>query len=420
MSKTISIPIGPGSDPARSKYAGVATVINAFAEASQQGKVPFALYSDPGLVAFATFANEGSIRGIERFGSIAYVVAGETLYKVASDATTTTIGTVIGEESVIFARNAQSPNPQIIIVSDADVYLLQNNVVVAFPDADLPDVVVSATFIDQYIVFLLRDGRFFWSEVNDADDIDALNFKTAEGRPDNGVVNVTIGREMWVLGEETVEVYATSSDADDPFPRVPGGFIGRGCKARHSAKAFDNSLIWVDDLGRVVKPQGGFTPVRVSNHGVESDIQRSINNQTASEIEGFVWSEGGHEFYQLSGADWTWVLDASNSYWHKKDSLGEPRSRIRHYARAFDKHIVGNFETATIYTMSMTAYDEAGDERRHGAHADHRRARLLHRLGLAPPRHGARRRLRRGYRGRRIQPDRHAQLERRRRQHLLL
>jgi hypothetical protein len=359
VSRFMPIPLGPSSNPARSSNVSTALLVNCFVEASETGKNSFAIYADPGLVTRETFTDAGSIRGGLLLGNLLYVVAGETLYSVTSDGTQTEIGDVLGTQAVIFARNAAA-TPQVVIVADSILYLLVGGVLSVFPDADLPDLVVSASFIDNYIVFLLSDGRFFWSAVNDADDIDALDFKTAEGRPDGGVRNITLGREMWVFGDESIEVYATSNDATDPFPRIGGGFISRGCKSKHSVCTADNTVVWASDNGMVMRASG-FTPVRISNSAVERDLQRTIDAQRATRIEAFVWNEGGHEFYQISGLDWTWVYDFSTSLWHKKDSVGSTRSRIRHYFRAFDLHIVGDNDSAKLYRMSIDLYDEAGD-----------------------------------------------------------
>ncbi len=361
MSKLIPVPLGPESDPARSKYVGSPTIYNGFIEASQQGKVKFAIHADPGLISFTTFANEGSIRGGIVLGSVAYIVAGETLYKVTSDGTKTTIGDVIGTRSVIIARNAAAA-PEIIIVADSTVYHLVSDVLQVHPDGDLPaSLVVSVASLGHRIVYLLSDGRFFWSDVNDADAVQALNFKTAEARPDAGVRNIVLGSMMWVMGEETTEVFGLSTDTSDPFPRIQGVLLEHGTRSKHAVCAGDNSLIWPSHKAVIVRASG-FSAKVISTGAVNRDLQAAIDAQTAAEIEAFVWTEGGHEFYQISSSDWTWVHDFSTKRWHKKDSQGESRSKIRHYFRAFDQHIVGDFESATLYKMRMDAYDEAGDE----------------------------------------------------------
>jgi len=78
-------------------------------------------------------------------------------------------------------------------------------------------------------------------------------------------------------------------------------------------------------------------------------------------MEAFVYREGGHEFYVLSSGTWTWVYDAATRLWHKKESYGLSRSRIRGYVRSADKHVVGDSSSGKLHFMSMSAHDEAGD-----------------------------------------------------------
>lgn len=358
MSQILTIPLGPQSDPARSKYMGEPTITNGFVEASEQGKAQYAIYGDMGLIDFATFTDM-PIRGEFLLGATLYVVAGETLWRLAGDGTKTEIGDILGQRSVIFARNANAP-PEVIIVADSTVYHLQNNVLQVYPDNDLPiSLVVSATFIGQRIVFLLSDGRFFWSDVNNAASVVATNFKTAEARPDKGVRNVTVGGEMWIQGEETTEIYGLSTDASDPFPRVSGGFIPSGTRSKHATYVGDNNVVWVNDKGLVVR---GTTAQRISKYGVERDIQSMFDAQTAELIEAFGYSQDGHEFYQVSGTNWTWRHDFSNGTWQKGQSIGRERSIRHHYCRAFDKHMVGDFYAAKLYQMKFDVFDESGGE----------------------------------------------------------
>jgi hypothetical protein len=360
----IPVPLGPHSDPARSTNVGVGLLTNCYVEAAKQGKAPFAIYGDMGLENFVeSFGNEGSIRGGALIGSALYIVAGESLYRVTSDGTATLIGDIFGERSVIFARNAATPI-QAVIVADSIVYLLtigSPDTLVVHPDNDLPAGIVSAASMSQRIVFLHNDGSFFWSDVLDASAVDALSFDTAEARPDGGERNIVLGNEMWIIGTETTEVFGSSTDTNNPFPRVTAGILNVGTPAKHSVDLLDNSLVWVDNKSRVVRPEG-FNPQRISNHAVEANIQADIDAQVADQIEGFTFTDGGHEYYQVSGSNWTWIYDAASGLWHAGASHLEPRSRRRHYFRAFDRHIVGDYESAKLYRMAHGIYDEAGTE----------------------------------------------------------
>lgn len=356
----IPIPIGPGSDEGRAHVMGSPVQINAFAEAMGGGAADFALYTDPGLEQFVDFGGTGAIRGIFRVGSTVYVVAGETLYGVAGSGATTSIGTVYGVDPVIWATNRKPAGAQTVIVGDGGaVYVLEAGALTTFPDPDLPGPVHSVAYLDGYIIFGLTDGRFFISAIDEATSVDALDFTEAEGSADKGVRVFVSGLELIYFGEETTEIYQNTGDATFPFERTGNGFLTVGCKAKLSPANFDNSVAWVDNAGRVVRLGGGAVQ-RISNHGVEKDIQATIDAQRAGEIESLVYFEGGHEFYQLSGPDWTWVFDAATKLWHPKESYGLGRSKIRGYVRAWDRHIVGDYTAAKLHTMSLSAYDEAG------------------------------------------------------------
>lgn len=355
----IKIPLGPGSDPARSKVMGEPVQYNAFAEASEQGKGPYALYTDPGLEAYVTISATGTTRGLFNVGSQLYAVINEGLYSISLAGTATLIGTVLGSNPVIVAVNKKAGTPQAAIVADSVVYTLENNTLATFADADLPSQVHSCAYLDGYTIFGTLNGRFYITGLNDH-TVDALDYTTAEGDPDNGVRAFVAGRDLLYFGDQSTEVYTNTGNADFPFERLGGGFMPVGCKAKHSVASFDNSVLWVDNHARVVRMQS-YTAVRVSNHGVERDIQRTIDAGRANEIEAFTYTEGGHEFYQLSGPDWTWVLDAASKLWHPKRSHGETRSNIRHYIRDHDRHVVGDNTAGRLYLMKMSARDEAGD-----------------------------------------------------------
>lgn len=331
---------------------------NAFAESVTQGKAPFALYTDPGLTQLVAFSGLGAGRGHFVVGSTLYAIAGETLYAVALSGATTTVGTILGTDPVITATNNKS-TPQTVICADYTVYVLESGVLTTFSDPDLPAPVHSVAFMDGYIIFGIRDGRFFISALKEANNVSALDFGEAQGDPDNGVRVFVNSRELFYFGERSLEIYTNTGNILFPFERLGGGFIPIGCKAKLTPTQFDNSVMWVDNFARVVHLEG-YTAVRKSNHGVERDIQRTVDAGRASEMEAFTYREGGHEFYVLSGPDWTWVYDAATQLWHPKSSYGLGRSKIRGYARWSDRHVVGDYTGVKLHVMSLSAYDEAG------------------------------------------------------------
>jgi hypothetical protein len=120
-----------------------------------------------------------------------------------------------------------------------------NWTVSAITDADFPGA-SSADFLDGYTIFTEPDsGRWFISDLYDADAFDALDFATAEGSPDKLVRVFVDHREAIAFGEDATEVYANTGGADFPFSRIEGAFIEKGCIAPASIAKMDNGVFFV-------------------------------------------------------------------------------------------------------------------------------------------------------------------------------
>ncbi len=359
MGEIIPIPLGPQSDPAKEMAAGDCALVNCYVERSQSGKNDFAVYVDPGLTTFSTVGTTTNIRGLFALGNKLYVVADENLYSVDASGGETFLGIIFGTAPVIMERNRKL-TPQIVIAADANVYILEGSTLTEMTDVHLPTGVHSVAFMDGFIIYGIRDGRFYLSSFDEAADVDAADFGTADGAPDQSVRVYVHGRELWIFGTETTEIWSNTGNLVFPFERLGGAFMTVGCASKYTPASFDNTMVWVTNKGIVVRAET-YQGRRISNHAVERDIQRTLDANRAEEIGAFVYAEEGHEFYQVSGPDWTWTYDASTELWHPKNSYGMLRSRQHQYARCYNKHLVGDIADGVIYQVDSEAFDEAGE-----------------------------------------------------------
>jgi hypothetical protein len=358
--QSLDFSFGPDSSPNRASVTGMSRIANAFVEPDYQGKngVRYAIHTDPGLTQFVDYS-EDTVRGHFIIGSALYVVAGETLYKTSSGGAATALGTVAGSRPIIADVNRASP-PQAAIVADANVYELQADVLLPFQDTDLPPGVHSVTYMNQRFIFGLQNGLFYVTGLNST-SVDALAFSEAEGRPDNGVRVISYSNRLFYFGTKTTELWSDSGASPFPYER-DSNFIERGCLegAKMSICVLDDALTFVDDRGKVCK-FSGYSPVVISNNEVERDIQRTMTAQATDQIEAFVWATAGHEFYAISGPDWSWVYDTANQLWHEKFSYESERWQGRTYIRVFNKHLVGSNTTGVLMEMDFDTRTELGD-----------------------------------------------------------
>ena len=238
-------------------------------------------------------------------------------------------------------------------------------------------------YLDGYFLGC-RGTKIFCSGLQDGTAWDALDFTTAEGNPDPVTSLAVLGRELVVLGPESLEVYSNVGGSYFPFERMAGGFIPAGLAARDSVANLDGSLFWV---GRTANGEGvvwrnsGFEPVRVSTHAVELALSRCGDLEGAS---AWTYSERGHVFYCLNFADQTWVYDCSTRLWHERAALLEGqlhRHRAEHHVMVYGLHVVADHAAGKLYALDEAACTDAGApilRMRRAPHLSKGRVRVFH------------------------------------------
>lgn len=222
-------------------------------------------------------------------------------------------------------------------------------------------------FIDGYFIFVQGgSNQFFVSDINTF-TVNPLSFSSAEGDPDDVMAIISNNRDLWVLGERTIEVFSNTGNADFPFERVSGGFIEKGCAAKYSVAKGDGNVFWVgrDEAGHgVVYAARGLSPQRISTHAVEAAFKKYADITVAT---GFTYQQGGHYFYVLNFPEGTWVYDLSTRLWHERSytnlvSLERHRAENHIFVPSLGIHLVGDYATSAVYKLNEDYYSDDGNE----------------------------------------------------------
>ena len=114
----VRIPFGRTFNKGRSNAAGLQSLVNLYGEPVEgEGRTDFVCYGTPARSLFATIGG-GTVRGQITASDVHYTVIGTTLYKVNSDGTSTSLGTVEGALPVDMSYNSN----QIDIVAEVKAY----------------------------------------------------------------------------------------------------------------------------------------------------------------------------------------------------------------------------------------------------------------------------------------------------------
>jgi hypothetical protein len=315
----------------------------------------------PGLRKIAELG-DGPIRGMHQFGPEAFVVSGDTLYKIGQTLGVSTIGVLASSaHQVSMADNGL----QLFIACGANafIYTKSTGILEEIADVDFPGA-SSVVHVDGYFCFCEPlTQRLWWTAIYDGSSIDALDYASAEGHPDKTVAVKAVGREVWLLGTNSTEVFYNTGSTDQAFARMQGAFVAIGCLSAYSVAHLDNSLFWLgrspEGAGVVFKSEG-YGAKRVSTHAIEHAI-----NQTSapSQATGFTYQQRGHSFYVLNLNEKTFVYDVSTNLWHERATLtnGElGRYRVNHMAQVGGYILVGDYQTGGVYVLDQECYTDDG------------------------------------------------------------
>ena len=362
-------PILGGSYVARSVNAADNRMVNLFPEIVPEGsggKEAGFLQRCPGLRVLATVGS-GPIRGLWVTNGVAYVVSGSQFYSLDTSWNATLIGAVSGTGPVSMSDNGV----QIFIACNPDgyIYNTSTSILGAITDPDFPGA-GSVGYIDGYFVFNEPNSQRFWvTAILDGTSINALDFASAEGYPDNVIALIVDHLEIFLFGTTSVEVWYDAGTPDFPMARIQGAFMEVGCEAAYSVAKLDNSVFFLgsDARGRgLVYRINGYTPARISNNALEYAIQ-SYGNIT--DAIGYTYQQGGHPFYVLifPSAGATWVYDVSTQLWHERAGFSNgqfTRHRSNCQMSFNDQIVVGDYQDGRVYAFDLDVFADGGQIQR--------------------------------------------------------
>ncbi|WP_024873156.1 packaged DNA stabilization protein [Tolumonas lignilytica] len=222
-------------------------------------------------------------------------------------------------------------------------------------------------YMDGYFICnVTGTSQWFLSDVQAETFTNDLYFASKEGYSDKLSTIAALHREVWLIGEQTCEVFYNAGNSDFPFSRMPGVFIQHGCAAPESVAQMDLSLFLLskDQQGQyIVHRIVGYQAVRISTHAVEEVISQYA---VVSDAIGFCYQQEGHHFYVLTfpSADATWVYDLQTGKWHERgymDNQGVIHRDISNcHCVVNGVNHVGDYSNGNIYRLDINNYTDNG------------------------------------------------------------
>ena len=331
------------------------------------------VFGTPGITQLAT---TGALtidvnRGSHKLGDTPYFINGTSLYRLNSDFSLDTLGTITGTGRVSTADNGTQ---LMILVPGGNGYIFTTgpDTLTQITDGDFtangaPQQVV---YIDSYFVVTTDSKKFIVSDPNNGLSWDALLFGTAEADPDDIVAPIVFNNELYIAGTQTLEGFNNRGGADFPFERT-GLYVPKGVSSPFSIINANNTFMWIggdDNESPAVWSIAGNIPEKLSTTAIDS-ILSGLTATELGEVFAFSYADSGAYFVCFTLPSTTICIDTITGRWHERKSridvegsIELQRFRVNSLVSAYGLVIVADNQDGRIGSMALDTYDEYGAE----------------------------------------------------------
>lgn len=356
----VTLPLNGPTKQDRAVQANSQRSINMF-PAFRQGdaKSDLVLYAQPGLIKRAIVGIGSHRCNPVKFNDKLWWISGDELYSQDTSNTFTLVGTLLTSSS----RVVMAPGRNYLVMVDGTYgYYTDGTTLTRITDAQFPSGPTHVAYLDGFFPVNQATTDDFWINELTEDPASwlALDFATASASPDKTLALAVNGKDLYILGEETTQVYFNSGNADFPFETYPGAMpIGIG--AAYSVVRCSLGLIWLSNSaegGKSVVMANGGQFKQISDEELTWQINALT---TTTDAIAWVRKQGGASFYEITfpaeGRTWTINLDANYQASELK-SYGLERFRGSCYGNLNGKAFVGDYANGNVYELDFDTHTD--------------------------------------------------------------
>ena len=351
MPKLSQVPFAISTGSAYSPKNNNSELLNMYVQIEEQGsKSNHVLLNTSGLKLINSV--DYTIYGIYEFLKKIYIVTSDFLY-VSHGGVIANIGPISFDRKVVFSDNG------------IDLVMVAGNGYSYTPSTDtLKDMSIEAgwypsntvAYMDGYFIFnRVGTGQFFISKLYST-EIDPIDWASGESAPDDTIGVYVTSRQLWIIGERTVEVWYDSGDPDFPFTRVSGAVSDIGC-ANHQTIANIKTAILFVGIDNKVYMTNGYTPTVISTPSIELHLIDADRTQ----LSAFTYTENGAWFYVLNVNGTTLVYDPDTAQWHRRKSSIVDNWKIEGAINIYEDGSAIGYSGKDIHNISINNLTENGD-----------------------------------------------------------
>lgn len=315
----------------------------------------WAAYDFPGCKLFVEAS--GADRGLYVFNEELYRVLGTNLIKVASDGTTTALGTIGGPSRCIFDDDGLN----IFIATGGPLYQYNGTTVavVASPNLETPN---SANYLNGFFLYDGDEGRFQASDAGDGATINALSVGVTNSDGDALLRGFVHSQLAYWFGVRSIEPWFFSGGGDLPFDRLEQALLPIGLGAIHSLGADEEAMYFLGANRQFYRLSRSVATI-ISNPSVANEVE---SFGVVSDAIGWCFKMQGQQFYWVNfpAESRSMLYSVSLNYWVDLScGMDGERHLANSYAYCYGKHYVADYRNGNLYELDLATHTDNGAAR---------------------------------------------------------
>lgn len=307
------------------------------------------------------------VDGIER----AYAVFGDELIAIDDTLAITVIGTLAGSSGI--ARIARGRG-SLLITDTTAAYTYDGTTFGAITDPDFPTNFVPAgrvthcVYLDTF--FIINDAdtdNFYISDPEDPTTWNALDFESAAVSPDAADALIASNAILYILGDETMQPYYNSGNADFPYDLYIQAVTNHGILAPQSIAESNEGVFYLGQTtegGRFVVRIQGTTVSIISTDEIEQELATLISPTSAY---GYIYQISGKAFYILQldpneVASRTLAFNMKSQTWETRAIQDGTAWRPAGAGIIGTRNIAGSRIAARLLELDLNTFQDSGQQ----------------------------------------------------------
>lgn len=336
---------------------------------SRGATAPQSYLPTPGVETFATAVATGwrATFTDDQTGRT-FGVVGPSFVEVTGPDAITIRGTVASDANPATISTNGVGGGQLLITSGSNAYsydLASNTLTLEVTG----EATMGAVLYGFGLIFDKATGRVRMSDLFDLTTWDPTQFFERSINTDPWqAMHVTPYGYIVLPGTQTGENWYNAGTSPIPFAPDPSGNFADGIAATFSITQVGDDVSWLArsvEGGYRVVAMSGFSPSRISQHGVEFEI---ASYSDVDDAIGQCYGEQGHIFYLLTfpTASVTWCRDNLTLEWHKRGTWISEENRYVYFRPVFHtfnfgSHLMGDRDGMSLYRMSNDLATDVDD-----------------------------------------------------------